>query len=170
MADSNNDAVLYEDRFIITAKDHRKYDRAARITANSIDEDSNTQLQLDINTELLDISPNTNIEVCLASTLSLDGSTDDDRGWRDVAKANVQTLADGYEYVCYGKIYKFEDSKTAHTLCVMPRQICASTTDKIGVQQGVCFVRRAAHVSRGPRQQARAAACGPRLPPDSTIG
>lgn len=134
MADSNNDAVLYEDRFIITAKDHRKYDRAARITANSIDEDSNTQLQLDINTELLDISPNTNIEVCLASTLSLDGSTDDDRGWRDVAKAHVQTLADGYEYVCYGKIYKFEDSKTAHTLCVTPLQARASTADKIGAQ------------------------------------
>lgn len=119
MADSNNDAVLYEERFIISAKDHKKYDRAARITATSIDEDSSTRLELDINTELLDITPGTNIEVCLASTLSLDGSVDDDRGWRDVAKAELQTLADGYEYVCYGKVYKFEDSKASKTLYVL---------------------------------------------------
>lgn len=119
MADSNNDAVLYEERFIISAKDHKKYDRAARITATSIDEDSTTRLELDINTELLDITPGTNIEICLASTLSLDGSVDDDRGWRDVAKAEVQTLADGYEYVCYGKVYKFEDSKASKTLYVL---------------------------------------------------
>lgn len=118
MAESSKDAILYEEHFAIEAKDHKKYDRAARITATSLDTDSNTKLELDINTELFDISVDTNIEVCLASTLALDGSADDGQGWRDAAKAGVATLADNYEYVCYGKIYKFEDSKASSTLCV----------------------------------------------------
>ncbi|KAF3767487.1 RNA polymerase [Cryphonectria parasitica EP155] len=116
MAESTNDAVLYEEPFVITAKDHKKYDRAARLTA--ISHDNLTKLELDINTELLPISPDENIEVCVASTLSLDGSVDEERGWRDVGKGGVQTLADGYDYVCHGKIYKFEDGKAAKTLKV----------------------------------------------------
>lgn len=124
---------------MVTAKDHRKYDRAARITATSIDEESQTKLELDINTELLDITPGTNIEVCLASTLSLDGSVDDDRGWRDVAKAQVQTLADGFEYVCYGKVYKFEDAKAAKTLYV--DFICPSFLQILAAHNSVLIVR-----------------------------
>ena len=44
----------------------------------------------------------------LASTLALDGTKDDGKGWRDVGKG-VGTLADLYEYVCHGKIYRFEE-------------------------------------------------------------
>ena len=44
----------------------------------------------------------------LASTLSLDGSKDDGKGWRDVGRGE-QSLADDYEYVCHGKIYRFEE-------------------------------------------------------------
>lgn len=130
MADASNDATLFTGQFIITAKDHKKYDRAARITATSIEDDSDTKLELDINTELLDIHPGTNVEVCLASTLSLDGTADDDRGWRDAAKVGVATLADNFEYVCYGKIYKFEDSKTAKTLCVLSLYLHALKANK----------------------------------------
>ena len=46
----------------------------------------------------------------LASTLSLDGSKDDQKGWRDVGKGE-QSLADFYEYVCHGKIYRFEEGE-----------------------------------------------------------
>lgn len=52
------------------------------------------------------------LHMVLASTLSLDGSKDDAKGWRDVAKAGGggdATLADLFDYVCHGKIYKFED-------------------------------------------------------------
>lgn len=118
MADSTNDASLFQGQFIITHKDHKKYDRAARLTLTSIEEDADTKLELDINTELFDVNPGVNVEVVLASTLSLDGTADDDRGWRDAVKVGVSTLADTFEYVCYGKIYKFEDSKAAKTLCV----------------------------------------------------
>lgn len=122
MADSTNDAILFEDQFEITGKDHKKYDRAARLSAQS--HDHYTTLELDINTELLNINPGDNMEVCLASTLNLDGSRDDDKGWRDLAKANVRTLADAYDYVCYGKVYKFEDGKAEKTLYVTSVECC----------------------------------------------
>ncbi|CAN8102809.1 unnamed protein product [Discula destructiva] len=118
MTDATSDASLYQGQFIVTHKDHKKYDRAARLTLTSIEDEADTKLELDINTDLLDINPGVNVEVVLASTLSLDGTADDDRGWRDAAKVGVATLADSYEYVCYGKIYKFEDSKAAKTLKV----------------------------------------------------
>lgn len=119
MADTSSDATLYQGQFIVTHIDNKKYDRAARLTLTSIDDDDGTKLELDVNTELFNPTPGVNVDVCLASTLSLDGAADDDRGWRDASKAGVSTLADGYEYVCYGKIYKFEDSKEAKTLCVL---------------------------------------------------
>lgn len=140
MAESTNDAVLYEEPFVITAKDHKKYDRAARLTA--ISHDNLTKLELDINTELLNISPDENIEVCVASTLSLDGSNDEERGWRDVGKAGTQTLADSYDYVCHGKVYKFEDGKAAKTLCVLPYLLPSDfKTDSIRQQQSLCLIR-----------------------------
>ena len=44
----------------------------------------------------------------LASTLSLDGSKDSGKGWLNVGKEEP-SLADPFDYVCHGKIYKFED-------------------------------------------------------------
>lgn len=116
MAEPSSDALLFEEQFEITNVDHKKYDRAARITASSLDRA--TSLELDINTELFPLTATENIEVALATTLNLDGSRDDEKTWRDVAKSGVQTLADGYNYVCYGKVYKFEDGKADKTLYV----------------------------------------------------
>lgn len=47
----------------------------------------------------------------LASTLSLDGTKDDSgtKGWRDVGSGMEPSLADEYDYVCHGKIYRFEE-------------------------------------------------------------
>lgn len=129
MADSTNDAILFEDQFEITAKDHKKYDRAARLSAMS--HDRTTTMELDINTELLAINPGDNMEVCLASTLNLDGSRDDDKGWRDLAKADVRTLADAYDYVCYGKVYRFEDGKADKTLWVLSPYIMTFVSNRI---------------------------------------
>jgi DNA-directed RNA polymerase I, II, and III subunit RPABC3 len=44
----------------------------------------------------------------LALSLNLDGSKDDGKGWREVGRGE-QTLADEYDYVCHGKIYRFEE-------------------------------------------------------------
>lgn len=52
----------------------------------------------------------------LASSLSLDGSKDDGRGWRDVARGEEASLADMFDYVCHGRIYKFEDGEGGDTM------------------------------------------------------
>ncbi|GAM90123.1 hypothetical protein ANO11243_081630 [Dothideomycetidae sp. 11243] len=90
------DAQLYEDTFTISTVNDAKYDRVSRISALSAD--SSTSLTLDINTELYPLSAHDPIQVLLASTLSLDGSQD-------------VTLADMWDYVCYGKVYRFEEGK-----------------------------------------------------------
>ncbi|KAI1437950.1 DNA-directed RNA polymerases and 3 polypeptide [Xylaria sp. CBS 124048] len=110
---ATGDAQLFEDTFTVTEYDQSKYDRVARITANSTD--NQTQIKLDINIELFPCLVGENIQVVLATTLSLDGNREnDERGWRDVR--GESTLADMYDYVCHGKIYKFEDGVEGQTL------------------------------------------------------
>ena len=115
MATGGGDAQLFEDNFTIYERDQSKYDRVARITAST--EDSQTQLTLDVNIELFPIAIGDRLTVVLATSLSLDGTRDtvsDGKGWRDVK--GESTLADLYDYVCHGKIYKFEDGADGQTL------------------------------------------------------
>ncbi|KAI0101552.1 DNA-directed RNA polymerases and 3 polypeptide [Nemania sp. FL0031] len=110
---ATGDAQLFEDTFTVTDYDQSKYDRVARITANSTD--NQTQMSLDINIELFPCLVGENLQVVLATTLSLDGNRDnEERGWRDVR--GESTLADMYDYVCHGKIYRFEDGVEGQTL------------------------------------------------------
>ncbi|PSK59449.1 DNA-directed RNA polymerases I, II, and III subunit RPABC3 [Elsinoe australis] len=102
------DSHLYEDSFTITAVNSAKYDRVARVTGTSAD--SLTLMTLDINTDLYPLSLNDPVQVLLASTLNLDGTKEDaSKGWRPVAKGEEATLADMWDYVCYGKVYRFEE-------------------------------------------------------------
>ncbi|KAF2149017.1 DNA-directed RNA polymerases I [Myriangium duriaei CBS 260.36] len=104
------DAQLYEDTFTVTSVNDAKYDRVARISGTSAD--NLTALTLDINTDLYPLSTNDPVQLLLASTLSLDGAKDDAaKGWRPVAKGQEVTLADMWDYVCYGKVYRFEEGK-----------------------------------------------------------
>ncbi|KAH8681625.1 hypothetical protein BX600DRAFT_505288 [Xylariales sp. PMI_506] len=112
----SGDAVLFEEALTITDYNQNKYDRVARISASS--SDNQTLIQLDINIELFPCHKGENIHVVLATTLSLDGqrgSAEEEKGWRDV-KDGESTLADMYDYVCHGKIYKFEDGADGHSL------------------------------------------------------
>jgi DNA-directed RNA polymerases I, II, and III subunit RPABC3 len=108
----SGDSTLFDETFTITAIDNAKYDRVARLAGTS--GDSQTVMTLDINSELLNVSIGENLHCVLASTLSLDG-TKDDKGWRDVATGEA-TLADMFDYVCHGKIYKFEDGEDGVTM------------------------------------------------------
>ena len=110
------DATLFEDNFY----DQSKYDRVARIECTS--NDSQTKMTLDINIELFPCSIGESMHVVLATTLSLDGSKEDDKGWRDVGKGGeaATTLADLFDYVCHGKIYKFEEVDDGLTMLVPP--------------------------------------------------
>lgn len=117
MAGTGGDATLFEDNFTITDFDQSKYDRVARISATSAD--SQTVMQLDINTELFPCAVSDNLHVMLATTLSLDGSEDDPKkGWRDVGKGGdaPATSADLFDYVCHGKIYRFEETYDGNTM------------------------------------------------------
>ncbi|KAI1498166.1 DNA-directed RNA polymerases and 3 polypeptide [Biscogniauxia marginata] len=128
MSNLAGDAQLFEDAFTITDVDQSKYDRVARLTAQSTD--NQTMLQLDVNVELFPCFRGESLQVVLATSLSLDGGAgaganggsgggDDghrERGWKDVKGGGESTLADLYDYVCHGKIYKFEDGTDGQTI------------------------------------------------------
>jgi len=117
MAAASGDTQLFEDTFTVTSYDQSKYDRVARIGCTSTD--AHTVMSLDINIELFPCAVGENLHVVLATSLSLDGSRDDDKGWRDLSRAGQSgeaTLADMFDYVCYGKIYKFEDGEDGQTI------------------------------------------------------
>jgi DNA-directed RNA polymerase I, II, and III subunit RPABC3 len=111
MSNIASDAQLFEEHFRIERLGDNKYDRVDRIYCKS--EDKSISMSLDINKELFPCKPEEELHVALATSLHYDGSKDDERGWRDVAKAGASdaTLADIFDYVCYGKIYKFEDAE-----------------------------------------------------------
>ena len=87
-----------------------RYDRVTRYTA--ISSDNTIKLILDVNTDLYTLSSDSPFELMLASTLNLDGSRDEGKvgggGWRE-KQAGESDLSDAWEYVCYGKVYKFDE-------------------------------------------------------------
>ncbi|KAF1821820.1 RNA polymerase [Dissoconium aciculare CBS 342.82] len=110
------DAQLYEESFQVSQVNKDVYDRVHRIDATSLD--NATKLILDINSELYPIETNENIQVLIASTLNLDGSKDEiASGWRG-NRPNEASLADMWDYVCYGKVYKVEDPETGDRIKV----------------------------------------------------
>ncbi|MCJ1401758.1 DNA-directed RNA polymerases I, II, and III subunit RPABC3 [Xylographa trunciseda] len=100
------DSQLFEETFSITSLNAQKYDRVSRISGTS--SSNETFLTLDVNTELYPCVVGDRVHLVLASTLSLDGTKDDGKGWRDVGRGEA-SLADMYDYVCHGKIYRFEE-------------------------------------------------------------
>lgn len=106
-----SDAQLFEDSFKVEKLSDPKYDFVDRIYCTSLD--GLTKLDLDINNELFPCRIGDTIHIVLATSLSLDGSKDDEKGWHDATKTknNEATLADMFEYVCHGKIYKFDEGQ-----------------------------------------------------------
>ncbi|KAF2873449.1 RNA polymerase Rpb8 [Massariosphaeria phaeospora] len=103
------DAQLFEETFNVTSINSEKYDRVSRISGTSTD--STVSMTLDINHELFDVKVGDNINMVLATTLNLDGSKNDEKGWREAGKGGEATLADMFDYVCYGKNYRFVDGE-----------------------------------------------------------
>lgn len=57
------------------------------------------------------------MQIVLASSLSLDGTNEVEQaksGWREIDEGG--TLADSFDYVCYGKIYRFEEATSADSM------------------------------------------------------
>ncbi|KAL3473019.1 hypothetical protein BJX99DRAFT_202850 [Aspergillus californicus] len=112
-----SDPLLFEDTFTITTINNLKYDRVSRLTCTS--SDSQTTFTLDINSELYPVSVGESLSMALASTLSLDGKEDSGAktGWREVGMGE-HTLANDYDYVCHGKVYRFEEGSTSGNMAV----------------------------------------------------
>ncbi|CAI7596465.1 RNA polymerase Rpb8 [Penicillium cosmopolitanum] len=110
-----SDPLLFEDTFTITSVNAQKYDRVSRLTCNSTD--ASLTFTLDVNSELYPCAVGETLSLALASTLSLDGKEDTRNSWRDVSNGE-QTLANDYDYVCHGKVYRFEEGATKDTMAV----------------------------------------------------
>jgi DNA-directed RNA polymerases I, II, and III subunit RPABC3 len=100
--------ILFDHAFRIETINSSKYDRVSRIEAYSNSDAREVRLILDVNTELWPLAEGDQLQMSLALSLNLDGSKDDGKGWREVGRGE-QTLADEYDYVCHGKIYRFEE-------------------------------------------------------------
>ncbi|KAH7068918.1 hypothetical protein BKA63DRAFT_422412 [Paraphoma chrysanthemicola] len=105
------DAQLFEETFIINSINAEKYDRVSRLLGSS--SDGAITFTLDVNHELFPCTVGESLNIVLATTLSLDGTTKEgaETSWRNVSRQGIATLADMYDYVCYGKNYKFEDGE-----------------------------------------------------------
>ncbi|CUS13865.1 unnamed protein product [Tuber aestivum] len=103
-----SEPILFDSTFAITGFDQNKYDRVARISGERED----LKFSLDIHVELYPVAVGETVQLSLASTLSPDGAKEDPAesktGWKE-NKAAEPSLADTYDYVCHGKVYRFEE-------------------------------------------------------------
>jgi len=106
-------SIVFDDIFTINAidKEGKKFDRVSRLYAHSKNYDMD--LTLDYNVELFPLQKEQNFALALASSLARGGSSggnaaEDERDvWRPDGKGS-RGLEDDYDYVMYGKIYKFD--------------------------------------------------------------
>ncbi|PRT55236.1 DNA-directed RNA polymerases I, II, and III subunit RPABC3 [Wickerhamiella sorbophila] len=101
-------STLFSDLFRVEQLDSARYDRVARIQAQCTTT-ADIALTLDINTELFPVQVGETLTVALASSLSLDGEAPASKSWRP-PRANESSLADEYQYVMYGTVYKFTEA------------------------------------------------------------
>ncbi|KAF3785615.1 DNA-directed RNA polymerases II IV and V subunit 8B [Nymphaea thermarum] len=97
--------ILFEDIFTLTRinPDGKKFDKVSRIEARS--EQFDMYMLLDVNTEIYPLKVDDKFTMVLASTLNLDGSADS--GY--FVQGPRKTLADKFEYVMHGKLYKISE-------------------------------------------------------------
>ncbi|SGY32620.1 BQ5605_C002g01387 [Microbotryum silenes-dioicae] len=108
MSSSQTSAFLFQDMFTTTDVDRaltfalhfhgKKFDRVSRLTARSSNYDMD--LTLDVNIDLLPITPQTTFTLALTSSLLPEGEKETAGGWRAGIEGGI---ADEWEYV-----YKFD--------------------------------------------------------------
>jgi len=112
---STTSNIVFDDIFTINAidKEGKKFDRVSRLYAHSKSYDMD--LTLDFNVELFPLQQDDSFALALASSLSRGGAggaiEDGDDKERDVWRPDGKGhrgLEDDYDYVMYGKVYKFD--------------------------------------------------------------
>ncbi|KAF5312400.1 hypothetical protein D9619_003010 [Psilocybe cf. subviscida] len=112
---ATSSSIVFDDIFTIESidKEGRKFDRVSRLYARSKNFDMN--LTLDYNVELFPLEVDDVVALALSSSLAREGapntgaaSEENERDvWRPDGKG-TRGLEDEYDYVMYGKIYKFD--------------------------------------------------------------
>ncbi|KAI9634102.1 DNA-directed RNA polymerases i, ii, and iii 17.1 kda polypeptide [Dioszegia hungarica] len=118
MAETN---IIFDDRFTVSDvdKDGKKFDRVSRIIAQS--NNLSMSLTLDIANELYPLVEGDIFSLAIARNLVPEEAGADDeeeeaaaggakRVKKELWRSEDQGLAADYEYVMFGKIYKFDDS------------------------------------------------------------
>nr|ACG27451.1 DNA-directed RNA polymerases I, II, and III 17.1 kDa polypeptide [Zea mays] len=100
---------LFEDTFVVTRldPDGKKFDRVSRVEARS--EQLDMYMQLDVATDVYPMHAGEKFNMVIAPTLNLDGTPD--TGY--YTQAGRKTLADNYEYVMQGKLYKISEDTSS---------------------------------------------------------
>lgn len=101
--------ILFEDMFNVESVDAARYNKVSRIIGQS-STSQDIKITLDINSELFPVKKQDSLTITLASSLGNESSMLTSNGsWRP-PKNNDRSLADDYDYVMYGTIYKFEEN------------------------------------------------------------
>ncbi|ABN64440.1 16-kDa RNA polymerase subunit (common to polymerases I, II and III) [Scheffersomyces stipitis CBS 6054] len=101
--------ILFEDMFVVESTDSGRYNKVSRITGHS-STSQDIKISLDINSELFPVKANDSLTITLASSLGNESSMLTSNGsWRP-PKPDDRSLADDYDYVMYGTVYKFEEN------------------------------------------------------------
>lgn len=109
--------ILFEDMFNVESVDAGRYNKVGRITAQS-STSQDIKITLDINSELFPVKANDSLTIMLASSLGNELSMLTASGsWRP-PKSNDKSLADDFDYVMYGTVYKFEESSNNDKMSV----------------------------------------------------
>ena len=101
--------ILFEDMFVVDSVNPGRYNKVSRIEGQS-STSLDVKITLDINSELFPVKENDSLTITLASSLGNESSMLTSNGsWRP-PKRGDRSLADDYDYVMYGTVYKFEES------------------------------------------------------------
>ncbi|KAK8622546.1 hypothetical protein V6N13_117456 [Hibiscus sabdariffa] len=97
--------IQFEDIFVVNKldPDGKKFDKVSRVEARS--QNCDMFMQLDVNTEIYPLRVGDKFTIALAHTLNLDGTPD--TGYYTPGR---KSLADKYEYVMHGKLFKITDA------------------------------------------------------------
>ncbi|KAI8109567.1 hypothetical protein M9434_000849 [Picochlorum sp. BPE23] len=107
-------STFLEDTFEILEvdPDGKKFDKVSRIKARS--DLYEMDLILDINVDVYPVKSGEKVTVCLSPTLNKDGSPmptgDPGQQIYDTSIGTRESLADKYDYVMFGKVFKYKDA------------------------------------------------------------
>ena len=103
-------SLLYQEQFVV--KDiAKKFDKVSRLICRLSEELYEMTLDLDVNSDLHPLDLNDKFTFALASTLDPNGAAGSEHYDPAWGTSSAPSLMDQYEYVMYGKIYKWKQDQ-----------------------------------------------------------